>query len=81
MLEGSGKVIGIVVSKLDALKVAEATGDVPQNVNFAINANVLAAFLDANGVDYKSGPIGASISTQEVARRAQAFAVLIECWK
>lgn len=81
LLDGSGKVIGVVVSKLDALKVAEATGDVPQNINFAINANVLASFLDANGIDYKSGPIGASITTQEVARRAQAFTVLIECWK
>lgn len=53
----------------------------PQNVNFAINANVLASFLDANGVDYKSGTVGAVVSTQEVARRAQGFTVLIECWK
>ena len=73
--------MGVVVSKLNALKVAQSTGDVPQNVNFAINATVLASFLDANGVDYKTAPTGPAISTQESARRAQAFTVLVECWK
>ena len=80
LLDASGNVMGVVVSKLNALKVAESTGDVPQNVNFAINANVLSSFLDAVGVDYKTGGVGAALSTQEIARRAQAFTVLIECW-
>ena len=81
LLDAAGRLIGVVVSKLDALKVAESIGDVPQNVNFAINVNVLASFLDANGVDYRSGPAGPAIPTQEIARRAQGFTVLIECWK
>ena len=37
LLDQSGNVIGVVVSKLDTLKIARATGDIPQNVNFAIN--------------------------------------------
>jgi hypothetical protein len=81
LLDASGNVIGVVVSKLDALKVVEITGDVPQNVNFAINANVLSSFLDANGVDYKTAPVGPTVPMQEIARRAQTFTVLIECWK
>lgn len=81
LLDASGNIMGVVVSKLNALKVADATGDIPQNVNFAVNANVLASFLDSTGVDYKTGGIGASLSTQEIARRAQAFTVLVECWK
>jgi S1-C subfamily serine protease len=81
LLDASGNVIGVVVSKLDALKVVEITGDVPQNVNFAINANVLSSFLDANGVDYKTAPVGPTVPPQEIARRAQTFTVLIECWK
>jgi S1-C subfamily serine protease len=51
LLDASANVIGVVVSKLDALRVAKATGDIPQNVNFALNANVLRAFLDANDVE------------------------------
>lgn len=81
LLDASGNVVGVVVSKLNAMKVAQVTGDVPQNVNFAINVNVLASFLDANGVDYKTGTAGPAMSTPAIARRAQAFTVLIECWQ
>jgi S1-C subfamily serine protease len=51
LLDRNGTVVGIIVSQLDALKVASVTGDIPQNVNFAIKASVAAAFLDAQGVD------------------------------
>ena len=81
LLDASGNVIGVVVSKLNAVKVAKLTGDIPQNVNFAITASVLRGFLDANGVEYKSGTVGPAIATPEVARKAQAITVLIECWK
>ena len=81
LLDARGNVIGVVVSKLNAVKVAKLTGDIPQNVNFAISTNVLREFLDANGAEYKSGAAGLPIPTPEVARRAQAITVLIECWK
>src|SRR5439155_21695916 len=41
LLDQSGNVVGVVVGKLDALRVAQAIGDIPQNVNFAINAAVI----------------------------------------
>lgn len=41
----SGVVIGVVVSKLDALKMAKYTGSVPENVSFAIKATELVALL------------------------------------
>ena len=45
--------VGVVVSKLDALKVAEIAKDIPQNVNFAIRAGIATTFLDANGITFK----------------------------
>jgi len=36
VFDQSGQIVGVVVSKLDALKVAKVTGDIPQNINFAI---------------------------------------------
>ena len=36
LLDGAGNVLGVVVAKLDALYVAEAIGDIPQKLNFAI---------------------------------------------
>jgi hypothetical protein len=35
--ERCGNVIGVVSSKLDAIRVADITGDIPQNINFAIS--------------------------------------------
>ena len=44
--------MGVVVGKLDAMKVAEVIGDIPQNVNFAVSLGTLQSFLNANGVAY-----------------------------
>ena len=41
VLDQSGHVIGVVVSKLNAIKAASITGDIPQNVNFAIKTGVV----------------------------------------
>src|ERR1039458_2293039 len=41
LLDDSGNVIGVISSKLDALKIAGITGDIPQNVNFAIKSSLL----------------------------------------
>jgi len=81
LLDGSGNVVGVVVGKLDAIKVARAIGDIPQNVNFAINANVARAFLDANGVDYALAPSTTSLQAADVGERAKKFTVVVECWK
>jgi S1-C subfamily serine protease len=37
LLGENGSVVGVVVAKLNAMKVAETIGDIPQNVNFAVN--------------------------------------------
>ena len=38
LLDLAGNVVGVVVAKLDAIKVANLIGDIPQNVNFAVSA-------------------------------------------
>jgi len=43
----NGEVIGIVTSKLDAIKVFKWTGDLPQNVNYAIKIQYLKALLES----------------------------------
>src|SRR6266536_2777563 len=45
LLDSSGNVIGVVAAKLNALKVMRATGDIPQNVNFAVGLGTLKSFL------------------------------------
>lgn len=79
LLDQSGNVVGIVVGKLDALRVAEITGDIPQNVNFAIKAGVARSFLDAHGIDYDLALSQRELTAADVAERARQFTVLIEC--
>lgn len=79
--------IGVVVAKLNALEIASATGDIPQNVNFAIKASVAAAFLDAQRITYSveappPPPTGYKLdglSTPDIAARAQALAAQVVC--
>jgi hypothetical protein len=80
ILDSAGNIVGIVVSKLDALKVAAAIGDIPQNVNFGIHASVARTFLDANGVDYQTAPAERTLDPATIAAQAKAYTVLVECW-
>ena len=79
LLDSAGNVIGVVSSKLNALKVAGVSGDIPQNVNFAINGSSLRAFLDAKNVNYKEVGNERELTGVQIAARASAFTVLIEC--
>ncbi len=81
MLDSAGNLMGVVVSKLDAIRLAKITGDMAQNVNFAINVNVLRSFLDANSVDYATASSGAAVPPTVIAEKAKGFTVLVECWK
>jgi len=55
------------------------TGSVPQNVNFALKADFVRTFLDANGIDAAWTPPGRELGTPDIGERAQAFSVFIEC--
>ena len=79
LLDGAGNVVGVVVAKLDALYVAEAIGDIPQNVNFAIQGWVAQVFLDSLGIDYRTSGAITAIETADVAARARTYTVLVEC--
>ena len=81
MLDSAGNLMGVVVSKLDAIRLAKITGDMAQNVNFALNANVLRSFLDAYSVDYASAGSDKPLAPTAIAEKARGFTVLVECWK
>jgi S1-C subfamily serine protease len=79
LFDSSGHVIGVVVAKLDALKVARVTGDVPQNVNFAVHWAEVRAFLDTQGVRYQKGPSLHISATRDIAATASRISVAIDC--
>jgi uncharacterized protein YkwD len=79
LLDASGHLIGIVTSKLNAASVARVTGDIPQNVNFAIKAEVARAFLDSNGIIYSTSRSDQQLLPADVGDMARPFTVYIEC--
>ncbi len=79
VLDLNGNVVGVVVSKLNALRVAMATGDVPQNVNFAIDGNLARAFIEAQGIELPDSAEAAPV-TRDAPDKARGFTLLLECW-
>jgi uncharacterized protein len=89
LLDLQGRVVGVVVGKLDALRVASVTGDIPQNINFAIKGSVVRNFLEASGVAQRRtisleeayGEEPRQLSAEAVGAQAKEYTVLVECWK
>jgi uncharacterized protein len=49
----AGRVIGVVVQRINDRAMLDMTGGVGQSVNFAVNRQTIGAFLDASGVRYR----------------------------
>jgi effector-binding domain-containing protein len=82
VLDDKGDVVGVVSSKADAIRIAKATGDIIQNVNFAISLGTLQAFLDANRIDYqKPSFLAFSKKPDELASAAREYTFKVECWR
>lgn len=80
VLDRSGNVVGVVISKLNVDRAAKITGDYSQNVNFAIKPELLRLFLDAAAVQYRQGSLERQLTGVELARAAGQFTVKVECW-
>jgi serine protease Do len=79
VVNAAGQVVGVVVAKLDAAKVADLYDDIPQNVNFAIRGEIAKLFLAQNGVDPMVAEAAAPVAPEDLAELAQGFTRLITC--
>jgi hypothetical protein len=78
--DNSGNIVGVVSAKLDALRMVKATGDIPQNINFAIKTGALRDFLDNSAVPYQTAEPGSSeMKTADIASTARTYTMLISC--
>jgi hypothetical protein len=79
LLDASGHLAGIVTAKLDALRALQATGDIPQNVNFALKAEVARTFLDSKGIGYRNAHSDQQLAPADVAEIGRPVTVFILC--
>ncbi|HEY7708966.1 MAG TPA: tetratricopeptide repeat-containing serine protease family protein [Candidatus Entotheonella sp.] len=81
LLDQSGNVVGVVASKLDANLILEKLGDIPQNVNFAIKADIAREFLERYEVRYIETQSTTDLKSADVGDKGRKFTYVVECWK
>ncbi len=80
LLDLAANVVGVVTSKLNAQRVAQSTGDIPQNVNFAVKGGEALDFLRRNGVQPQvAGSDAALRNAAEVGEVAHASTLFLRC--
>lgn len=79
LVDSKGLVIGVIVSKLDAIAVARITSDIPQNINFAIKSSSVINLLDMSSVKYRSDKLQRDLSVETLASQMRRYTVKIEC--
>jgi S1-C subfamily serine protease len=80
LLDADGQVVGVVTGKLDWFRIAKATGDIPENVNFAIKTGMLRDFLDNSAIAYQTATeTKGDLKTADIAKSARGYTLLISC--
>lgn len=74
-----GNVVGVVVSKLDTVQVADLTGDIAQNINFAVRGDLAKAFLSSNGITFLEAQGDDPMDGESIAQRLQQATHLVRC--
>lgn len=79
VIDEMGRVIGVVASKLNAGFIQRVTGDIPQNVNFAIRGDIAKIFLKAYGVQILEDDKDLRVGNETIGRAANSFVVRVFC--
>lgn len=82
VLNRRGQVVGVVAMKISDVKMARTTGQVAQNVNFAVGGQTLKDFLTSQQVDFSTGYFRIfDKSNADLADEARKWTLVVECWR
>lgn len=76
-----GAVAGVVVSTANQEYFAQQSGNIPQNVNFAITADITQSFLRANNIRYQLTDSTEELTTADIAEQAQVVTGALKCYR
>ncbi|MCC6982485.1 MAG: trypsin-like peptidase domain-containing protein [Bauldia sp.] len=79
LFDESGRLVGVVTARLDDLATLGRSGSLPQNVNFAVKATLLAGLMEAAGVDPAYGGDRPPMSMADVADIGGDLTVQVLC--
>lgn len=63
LVDLAGRVVGVVTAKLNAVAVADLTGDIPQSINFAIRPDAAARFLEEHHIAFETADAKAALQS------------------
>ncbi len=75
----SGQLVGVTRARLDDVATLEASGALPQNVNYAIRSDIAASFLRANGIDPSESEATAKLDPTDIATAGRGYTFQIRC--
>jgi serine protease Do len=79
VVNSRGAIVGVVGGKLNAKKVAELTGDIPQNINFAIRGQITQLFLFQNGITPLKSKQEDDLNSEEIATLLSQYTYRLDC--
>jgi S1-C subfamily serine protease len=79
LIDQSGNVVGVVVSKADALEFVEQTGDIPENIAFSIKAFIARDFLDAEAIYYETDDEKNYKDTADIVAEGRQYTAMALC--
>jgi S1-C subfamily serine protease len=79
LFDTTGQIVGVVTAKIPVLRIAAATGNIPENINFAIKTGALRDFLDNSVVPYQTAEPKGELKTTDIAGNARPYTMLISC--
>jgi S1-C subfamily serine protease len=79
LLDQFGNVVGVVTSKLNAIQTALVTGDLPENVNFALKTSAVTSFLESNQISFNGNASSTTLQSADLAEHARLLSVYLRC--
>jgi hypothetical protein len=77
LFDENGDIIGIIVSKLDEIAVAERTGNLTQNVNYALKSAYIRPLLEEHDIPTANPKDAQGARLEDVAERVQKSVVMV----
>jgi len=77
-----GQVVGVVIAKIDTVRVWQRTGQDIQDVGFAIATGPVLEFLRQSGIEPSPAEASASLGIgEQLLDKARQFTVRVGCWQ
>lgn len=81
VLDAAGRIVGVVVAKVNTPGVYASTGKVIVNLGFGIRQPVVLDFLKKHKIAVTRAPPGKALDDKSLMAQATAFVAQIGCWR